>query len=204
MPAMMKLKKIVRKGKQTGAVLIMTLVVLVLMTLGAIAMVRSVDSSVLIAGNLAFQQSALQSSQNGVEQAVTWLEANAANLSGTAAAGAGYAANWGASLGPAAGGSWVDYWANVLLPTTLVRTLATDASGNTVSYIVQRLCPDSTSFISSAEDSGCASYRLPPSACSSGKTKGSSFACQLTQYRITARVVGPKNTVTYVQSIVAL
>jgi Tfp pilus assembly protein PilX len=50
-------------------VLFIALIVLVAMTLAGIAIMRSVDTATLIAGNLAFKQGTVQSSDNGVEQA---------------------------------------------------------------------------------------------------------------------------------------
>jgi len=204
---MMKRRQYLPSGRQSGAVLIVTLIVLVLMTLGAISMVRSVDTSTLISGNLAFQQSALQSSDGGVEEAVRWLEANPGALINDSAANGGYSASWDANLGP--GGSWIAYWAGTITGTGRVRTLPEDGAGNTVSFLIQRLCPSSGGGGGGkAKSVGCGTYPLPPDACSqAGGSKTSTateFSCSLTQYRITARVAGPRNTVTYVQSIVAL
>jgi Tfp pilus assembly protein PilX len=44
--------------RQRGAILFIALIVLVAMSLAGIALMRSVDTNVLIAGNLAFRQSA--------------------------------------------------------------------------------------------------------------------------------------------------
>ena len=59
-----------------GAVLFISLIVLVAMTLAGIAMMRSVDTGNLIAGNLAFEQGAMQAADRGIEQAFQWLLAN--------------------------------------------------------------------------------------------------------------------------------
>jgi len=52
-----------------GAVLFIALIVLVAMSLAGIAIMRSVDTATLIAGNLAFKQGTMHSSDNGIEQA---------------------------------------------------------------------------------------------------------------------------------------
>ena len=62
-----------RRGRQRGVVLIIALIALVIMTLAALAMIRSVDTSNLIAGNMAFQQAATHSGDSGIEAAITWL-----------------------------------------------------------------------------------------------------------------------------------
>jgi Tfp pilus assembly protein PilX len=58
-------------GRQRGAILFIALIVLVAMTLAGIALMRSVDTNVLIAGNLAFRQGATAAGDYGVEDART-------------------------------------------------------------------------------------------------------------------------------------
>jgi hypothetical protein len=58
--------------------LFVALIVLVAMSLAGIALMRSVDTNVLIAGNLAFRQGATARGDWGVEDARTWITANAA------------------------------------------------------------------------------------------------------------------------------
>jgi Tfp pilus assembly protein PilX len=61
--------------RQRGVVLFFTLIALVVMSLAAVALIRSVDTSTMIAGNLAFKQSATTSGDGGIEAAVSWLAA---------------------------------------------------------------------------------------------------------------------------------
>ena len=63
-----------------GVILVIALIVLVAMTLGGIAILRSVDSTTLIAGNLAFKQRALHSTDSGIVAARNWLSANQSAL----------------------------------------------------------------------------------------------------------------------------
>ena len=62
--------------RQKGVVLFISLIVLVAMTLAGIGLMRSVDTSTIITGNLAFKQSTLQAADQGVEQAYQWLFPN--------------------------------------------------------------------------------------------------------------------------------
>jgi type IV pilus assembly protein PilX len=64
------------RAGQRGVVLMMALIVLVAMTLAGIALMRSVGTTSIIAGNLAFQQAARNAGDVGTEAAVAWLEAN--------------------------------------------------------------------------------------------------------------------------------
>lgn len=190
------------RRRQGGVVLMMALIVLVAMTLAGIALVRSVDTSNIIAGNLAFKQSATNSSDIGIETAVTWLEAN--NI-GTSLHNNVVAQGYTAShQDPVAGQSWDEFWSAALLPAGQVITLAPDAAGNTVAYTIQRLCNQNGDPTVPA--TGCAVSQTSSATASSSKTAGTVALLYSSQiyYRITSRVAGPRNTVSYVQTIVAL
>lgn len=193
--------------KQRGMILLMTLVVLVAMTLAAVALMRSSDTTSLIAGNLAFRQSVIQSADVGIEAAVNWLETNnnISTLSNSNTA-SGYAA---ANQDPASNQSWDDFWTSVL--ATQAVALATDSAGNTVAYAIQRLC-NGTGVPGSIDANGrVVSCQLPPptapsQAGTSLQVGGASFTSTTTivYYRITVRVDGPRGTLSYVQSIAAM
>ncbi|MFN0315294.1 MAG: hypothetical protein ACKVQA_09685 [Burkholderiales bacterium] len=184
---------------QRGVVLFLTLIALVVMTLAAIALVRSVDTSNMIAGNLAFQQSTAQSGDSGIETAVAWLEANSAGLTlqNDNLAG-GYLAS---RQDPNPGESWADFWDGTLEPAGLPRTLAANAAGNTVSYVIHRLCATAGNPTSIA--TGCATG-LSKTFVSHDAAVPSPPAQHQVLYRITSRIEGPRNTVSYVQAVVAL
>ena len=59
--------------QQRGMVLLIALIVLVAMTLAAIGMMRSVDTTTVIAGNVAFKQTTLQSADQGISTAYSAL-----------------------------------------------------------------------------------------------------------------------------------
>ena len=92
---MLKPSPVVRSAvrrRQSGVVLIVALIMLIAMTLAALALVRSVDTTNIIAGNLSFQQAATHAGDRGVESAIAWVENNAGLLSGNVPA-SGYVAN---------------------------------------------------------------------------------------------------------------
>lgn len=64
-----------RRARQRGLSLIFALLALVALTLGAVALVRSVDTGVLALGNVSQKQSALVSASRGAEEAVAALRA---------------------------------------------------------------------------------------------------------------------------------
>lgn len=185
--------------KQKGVVLVITLIVLVAMTLAAISLVRSVDTSNVIAGNLAFQRSALNAADAGIEDAINvlipMLVANNALTCGQCPAG--YQSRRQPVQEPPFQ-SWDAYWNGIANP----RTLNVDALGNTVSYIVEAMCdglgmappcltsPPSSSASCEGNDLGRGG--LP----CSGKPQQ--------YYRITTRVLGPHNSVAYTQTMLAM
>jgi Tfp pilus assembly protein PilX len=188
---------------QSGIVLIIALIILIAMTLAGVAMIRSVDLTNIIAGNLAFKQAATHSGDTGVETAFAFLTANqAGTFLHTDVANQGYSANGNnAARSPAAGQTWEAYWAT--LPANRIRTLATDASGNTVSYIIDRLCANSGD---PAGGANCSASTVASVASGSGEEAGEKAitSSSAIYYRITARIVGPRNTVSFIQSMVTL
>lgn len=188
-----------RAGQQNGIVLFITLIVLVAMTLAGIAMVRSVSTTTIIAGNLAFQQGATHAGDTGIESAVAWLEQNNSGTTLHNNTGMGYLAS---RQDPTAGQSWDDFW-NAQLSGQAV-TLSQDAAGNTASYVIQRLCAS----IGSPNDPSPQGCAVSPSSSSTGSSKSADYETlqynSQIYYRITTRIAGPRNTVSYVQAIVAM
>ena len=188
--------------RQGGVVLMIALIVLVALTLAGIALVRSVDTSNIIAGNLAFQQSATNAADTATETGIAWLETR--NTGGTlfvSDTANGYAA---LRADPAIGQSWDAFWNNTL--TGQMATMAADpVTGNTVAYAIQRLCV--TVGDPTVPGTGCS----VPSAISSATATSSQDAGNVAllyssqrYYRITSRIAGPRNTVSYVQTIVSM
>lgn len=175
---------------QQGVVLFISLIVLVAMTMAGIAVMRSVDTNVLIAGNLAFRSAALSAGDAGIEAGRNWLSAQTGGALINDAL-PGYYANWQDGFNP----STFD-WANDGFP------VGADPNGNNISYIVHRMCAESTKTVDGTDCFKIAST-------SSGSTKGGSSYGQTPlagsaqpYYRITTRVDGPRNTVSYVQAFV--
>lgn len=188
-------------ARQRGVVLIIALIVLVAMALAGIALVRSVDVTTQIAGNLAFRQAGVQASDAGVELARKWLMAPPASLQQDIAPS--YYASWngGVTSNPA-----------VFDPATFNWTgkteLPIDAAGNTVAYVVHRMCelPGDPALAAT----NCLTAPTSASGNSNQIKGGGEFGCVGTTcnassnpyFRITVRVSGPRNTVTYIQSVI--
>ena len=85
--------------------------------------------------------------------------------------------------------------------------LAADAAGNQVSYVIQRLCKQ-TGDPSAAGNSCINTAGTTGAGVAAGTSKGAgrvSIAGALQYYyRVTAKINGPRNTVSYVQSIIQI
>ena len=206
----------VRIMKQRGVVLFFALVALLAIMLAAVALIRSVDTSTMIAGNLAFKQAATTSADAGTEAAISWLNTiqtanNAKNVLkdkthafNVTDATRGYYSSTDPSLSLFADATW-----NAITNIAPV----TDTSRNTIQYVVQRACrnanvaigpvsPDPAAdclFSGAIVDTNGQNIPLPQDICSG---PGCPVAGQTPMIRITSRVTGPKNTVSYVQAFV--
>jgi len=199
--------------RQAGLSMIIALIVLVAMTLGAIAIVRSVDTTNLIAGNLAFQQAATHAGNAGVEKAIAWLESCKTDSEGCSLnsdnATNGYAAAGSiAAHNPAAGQTWDAFW-NTDAVSGRKKSLAPDGLGNTVSYIIDRLCMNAGP--SAATSSGCRTSPIVIASAAeggdgqeNGKIGVERILSSAAYYRITVRTAGPKNTVSYIQAMISM
>lgn len=195
---------------QRGVVLVMALIVLAAMTLAGIGLMRSVLTGNKVAGNLAFQQSATHEADRGVEAAIVWLENTAAaspvtlHISQLPGINLGYFASWQPNTDPnAAGGSWEQSWM-AWEGTGRVNDLGRDANtGNRVRFVIHRLCN-----AEGAPESGIFCNASPSRVGDEGSSRGAGVppinVPSQRYYRITVRVDGPRNTVSFVQSIVAL
>ncbi|MBI5430212.1 MAG: hypothetical protein HY938_07120 [Nitrosomonadales bacterium] len=200
-------------NKQRGVVLFFSLIALVVMSLAAVALIRSVDTNTMIAGNLAFKQSTATSGDGGIENAIAMmatLEANnkALNVYSNAAhpfnvtvAANGYYSNADPALDLFADATWN---AITAVPPVI------DGSGNSVQYIVQRMCRAANQVLSTANclfssaalNTSGMSVPLPWQVCDPTVSPGCPVAGQAPMYRFTARITGPKNSVSYIQSFV--
>ncbi|HEY0587916.1 MAG TPA: hypothetical protein VGD52_17410 [Pseudoduganella sp.] len=202
----------VRHAWEQGVILPITLIVLVAMTLAGIALLRSVDTSAVIAGNLAFKQSATASGDAGVEAAIAWLIQNAPTgaLDQDMPANGYYATRQDA----------LDLTGNKRLPEStadddldwnndnFVTKLQADAAGNEVAYVIHRMC-DGTGPLDARTCSTQQMFKKGQDEGSQGAMEGyrpPKFDSSATRafYRITARVTGPRNTTSYVQAVVSI
>ena len=200
--------------RQRGVVLFFALIALVVMSLAAVALIRSVDTSTMIAGNLAFKQSATNSGDSGVESAIAVLAAdqaamitagnnvlmNSTNVFNVDNPASGYYSNADPSVILTDNTVW-DAIDQSVVPEIV------DQGGNRIRYVIQRMCRDANQLLrtynclfSSAQlDNNGQQTPLPSDVCVGS---GCPAVGQSPEYRITSRTIGPGNTVSYVQAFV--
>lgn len=184
--------------RQRGIVMILVLIGLVAMTLAGIALIRGSQTSSMIAGNFAFRQASLATADTAVELAFAQLDTI---LTGFAEAPYPGGCSVGACVYyptrqatdvngvPTVVGDWS------LVPANVVNT------SYTTQYVIDRLCvgtPPITDrsvncFVGSGTGAG-----------GSRKVGDTNFsATQQVNYRVSVRVTGPRNTISFIQAIVA-
>ena len=193
--------------RERGAILFVALIVLVAMSLAGIALMRSVDTNVLIAGNLAFRQGATAGGDWGVEDARAWISGNAAILNQDQPPGATfYWANWQQNL-DLIGNNPDPLVADYNWSSTDPRDLGFDTAGNQVKYVIHRLCdtagaPNVVQCVKSSLSG--AGGGVPCAGCSNQIQPlggGNVPPGTAVLYRITVRIAGPRNTVSFVQAV---
>lgn len=179
---------------QQGVVLFVALIVLIIMTLAGLALLRQMGTGTSIAGNIAFKENATSVADRGTEFANAWLIANYA-ITATDSVANGYLSSWGGSVDP----TTFDW-------NGQAKTLTDDQAqtGNTTRFIIQRLCETAgmsaldpaqkcsdTPVLNSGQSRGGAGYP--------GVLPGTTIK---PLFRITTRVDGPRNTISYTQVLV--
>ncbi|WP_293777769.1 hypothetical protein [uncultured Oxalicibacterium sp.] len=201
--------------RQRGVSLIVVMLALVVMAVGAIGMIRMVDTSSLVAGNLAFRQSTTISTDASAERAILWIR-NATDLTLDSESAGYYATNlstldvtgkstsstrvlidWnGDSCAYATAGTY----ASCKRPSE-----ENESDGYKTRYLITRMCKTTGSV--NASGNGCAK---PVALSSQSTSKGSldyasagvSAKSALPYYRIIVRSVGPRNAVSFTETYV--
>jgi Tfp pilus assembly protein PilX len=214
-----------RRRAQRGVSMLFTLMAMVILGFGAVALTRSVDTGTLIMGNLSFRQDAVMASSAGAEQAVTWLAANQTTLDpvtnqpllNSDVELKGYYASAIENLDPTGNRTSstnplpIVKWDSSCMgldstqySTCTVKPVdGTAVNGNKVQWVITRLCdsvgvPTGTNLC----------IRPAVAATNNVRDRGELSGPRLTQgiagpyYRIIVRVQGPRNTVSFTESLI--
>lgn len=209
---------------QDGLSLIFALLALAALSLGAVALIRSVDTGTLVLGNLSFKQDAMVSAEQATDSAIAWLKDYATPNNDSNSASAGGRIGYYASNHPTVdvtgqsgdstrelidwdGDDKCTFAANAganactLNPYTLPTT---KNDGSKTQYVIFRLC-NATGAIT--DDSACMKPSNAVNASTKrGKLDYSDYA-RFTNaigpyYRIVVRSVSARNTASFTETIV--
>jgi type IV pilus assembly protein PilX len=191
--------------RQRGVSLFIALIALVALMLASLALIRSVDTSSVIAGNLAFKQAATVSGDRGIEMArLALLAIQKDNASPTAwenvnhvfnktDAAKGYYSNADSTFDLLLDANWVD------AKSMKVAAGAADSAGNTSRYIIQRMCRTADQILSTTN---CLfNFSSEPGMEMDNQAKPVNPTSNAL-YRVTVQIKGPRNTVSYVQAFI--
>jgi Tfp pilus assembly protein PilX len=195
------------RTRQRGTILIIALIVLVAMTLAGIATMRSVDTATITAGNIGLRQASVNAADQGLQAGVTWLTANLGPtlINDNHAAGPasiGYFSNVAAS-----DPNWYDplNWSEA----GQLNNGNPDAGGNVVFFLIHRMCsiPNcDTGATCGGKSNTCASTLSTATLAGQGSDQtrptDSHTSTPAFIYRVTAKAVGPRNSISIVQSLV--
>lgn len=210
-----QLKKYRGLHPERGVSLFIVLIALVIMSLAALGLIRSVDTGSLIIGNLGFKRSATASSDAATEVAIAWIQEKSGNdylFSNKDTLG--YYSSVIENLDITGNNSAfnprrVIKWPDVSCSGTYVECIKSRelaSNGDYISsYIIERQCKLAKD--PNDKDNSCAK----PISTSTGSNKrgeikyGEDKRFSTTAgpyYRIIVRTVGPRNTVSYTETYV--
>ncbi len=189
-------------AKQQGSTLFIALIALVAMMLAGIALMRSVDTANIVAGNFAFKEASLQAADLGMEAAFTALPALAAK-GNVPVPNQYYAVLQGVDpQGIPAGVTW-----------SKVPLIQTKIKGYSIQYVIERMCKGSVADPINGPAPGnvaeekkyCTTIANPTNQGGSKATGHVTFSGNgVVYYRVTVRSTGPHNAVSMVQGTISL
>jgi len=184
--------------RQRGVVLIFSLIVLLILTIGAVALMRSMNNSLFSAGNMAFRRDLVNQGEQALSTVVAQFKTGAL-VGATTASNTAY--NYSATILP----TNADGVPTALLNNTTFLTygvVANDITGGTsdvkIRYVVDRLCAAGTGTSSSAL---CAQSTAKPTGGTGGNGGVPVALPSSTVYRLSVRVTQlNRNTQVFLQS----
>lgn len=184
---------------QAGVALIIVLIALTILLISAVALVRSLDTSMLQAGNLAFKRDLKNEAERGVQVAVKLLSTG--ELAAESARNSDARThNYSASRLPSSDqGIPMVLLDDALFDTAGMRAadISDEDTGVTVRYVIDRQCLGAGDMSTTA----CATV-----SGKSDEAHDSRFRQVKAQvrpvYRISVRAVGPRNTQVFIQTTV--
>ena len=210
------------RAAQRGVSMLFALCALAVLTMGAVALVRSVDTGMTVLGNLGFKKDALAAGSIGTEKAIAWLRANPTQLTGDVPT-SGYYSQAYVLLDPT-GSSAAANPANAVLadwegvgnckipgnssPVCLLTAVASEPNAsNTVRFVITRLCKNTgptqpgNSCVQGTPAGGVTQSSARGSV-SYGDAHMQDGTADSTTYRILTRTKGARDSVAFTETLV--
>ena len=199
--------------RSRGAVLPLVLIVLVVMMLGGVALVRSLDTSAMLSGNLAFKRESLNRTTVGLSAAFLQIKSDKFKNYSESSTGCD-------STLPAASCTDVAQWLSMNYSPRLLETDGNgvplilkdktrfDAKFNSALNVIDRSAGSEVRFLIERMCNGFGPSNEKMCVVSDHFERGGSYrqekpgAASLPMYRVTIRSDGVRNTQTYAQAIV--
>ena len=186
---------------QSGVVLFIALIVMVALSIAGIALVRSVDTGMSVAANLGFRQASISPTTWAVEKAIAAMfEAKTIPLDAPDLDENYYPyRDEVKTLAKPEDALGVPYDLQGVTPSNYPGTFLTevDAAGNTIRYVIERMCLDS----GPATAANCDMSPPKKSEATTAMELEKPETPRVPFYRLTVRVDGPNNTTTFAQAM---
>lgn len=184
--------------RERGVVLIFCLIVLVILLTGGVAMVRSMNSSLFSAGNLAFKRDLLNQGEQAVSFVLARFQGSGALATSASTQSDNTALNYKASQLPTNAQGIPNAMLGNDSAFSAVGVTTNDLEGATpqvqIRYVVDRLC----SAAGVPTSNTCVQAKSAPTGGTAG-TGGISVTTS-SVYRLTVRVTGPRDTQVFMQT----
>jgi type IV pilus assembly protein PilX len=187
------------RSRQSGVVLIFALIVLLILTIGAVALVRSMNTSLFSAGNLAFRRDLVNQGEQAVSTVINEFKTGGILVTSGVSDDDLFTANYSSSTLPTnSQGVPLALLNNTTFGT--VGNAGNDLTGATpdvkIRYVIDRLCSAPNTVATSAL---CVQSTGVPT----GGTHNRNTAVappSATVYRLSVRVSGPRSTQVFLQT----
>jgi Tfp pilus assembly protein PilX len=187
-----------RPTRQSGVVLIFTLIILLILTIGAVAVMRSMNTSLFTAGNLAFRRDLVNQGEQAVANVMTEFQSGGALSTSAVTVASVPTLNYSAAMLP----TNPQGVPTALLNDTTFATVGTNAKDITgatpdvtIRYVIDRLC----STAGAANGILCVqSSAAPTGVTATGVAQVPAPAA--TVYRLSIRVSGARGTQVFMQT----
>jgi len=183
--------------KQSGIVMIVTLIALAILLLASVALIRSTDANMMIAGHLSFKRDIVNRTERAIPVVRTAFTTGALTTSLARQVDVPNANYYSTILASNANGIPNVLLDSVAFDTALPNNNIVDPIGQvTIRYVIDRMClaPGPISSTSCSLSSTSTDLNGNPDPKAAGATRA--------LYRISMRVSGPRNTEAFIQTTV--